>query len=236
MKFTWVPMSMLIGVLVLTSILSIPVQAKSLTGDVQQNSDPAGKPPTKTKRVKPTTVVKTSVPKSTPIPKTSTPKPTNTLVSLTNTVIASGTPMGTGTPADTATALPTYTFSSEINTVVAQLTATSGAVYMTSTSMALTASSTPTSIGAPTSTPNNLEQTATSIVLTTAPIQPTLTISAAAADPSVADQQIPVTSGTPTATKVPGKMFWVLVIGLLIFFILLYLLSKELKKSSNKGK
>jgi hypothetical protein len=139
--------------------------------------------------------------------------------------------MGTVTP------LPTFTFSSDLNTVVSQLTATSGVVNMTSTSAALTASPTPTNIGASTSTPNNLQQTATSIVLTTVPTsaygQPTVTL---LADTSAMSQEIPITSGEPDKAQKPGTMFWILGIGLLFLLLLLYVLNKELRKSSAKSK
>ncbi|MFT3890648.1 MAG: hypothetical protein QM730_03365 [Anaerolineales bacterium] len=225
--------------LVFTSFLSIPVQAKSGVGEIQQSNDPAGKPPTKTKR-----------PKSPP--KTATPKPANTMVAKpTNTAalpmattvapVSTGTLMETGTAVPetgTAVVLPTYTFSSEMNTVVAQLTATSGVVYMTSTSMALTASTTPTNAGAPTSTPNALEQTATSIALTTVPMgafgYPTVTLLADAT--AIEGAQIPVTSGEPANVRVPRKLFWILEVGLLILLLLFYLLNRELKRSSIKSK
>jgi len=92
-------------------------------------------------------------------------------------------------------------------------------------------------MGAPTSTPNNLEQTATSIVLTTVPTsaygQPTATL---LADVSAADQEIPVTSEQPAITQAFPITLWILGIGIPILLILLYLLSRELKRSTAKNK
>jgi hypothetical protein len=237
-KFSWILISLLIGMLVLTSFLSIPVQAKSGAGEIQQSNDPAGKPPTKTKRPKSPPKTATSKPA-----KTAVVRPTNTLALASATPVvpvSTGTLIETGTtvPATgTAVVLPTYTFSSEMNTVVAQLTATSGAVYMTSTSIALTASSTPTTVGAPTSTPNTLEKTATSIALTTVPMggfgYPTATL---LVDVALTDAQIPVTSGEPVNVQAPRRMFWILEVGLLILLFLFYLLNRELKKASHKSK
>lgn len=230
-KFSW--FYLFIGMLITMSILYMPVQAESVnSGEQQYNSNFVGKPPTKVKR-----------PKATPKSKTATPKPANTATKMppthgvtlavpSATLKTSATPIGTNIAPGTS--LPTSTFSSELNTTVAELTSTSGAIYKTSTSAALTASSTPTKVGAPTSTPNHLELTATSIVKTTVPqsvagLTGNLTVSPTS---TKSNNTVPITSDQPEKAQSKARLFGILGVGFVILFLLVYMLRKELKKSS----
>jgi hypothetical protein len=129
-----------------------------------------------------------------------------------------------------------------MNTIVAQQTKTAGASFLTSTSLALTFSPTPTNFGAPTATltftPNASELTASALALTTTPLgEVSQAIVASSPTPSSTPVQIPL-GQTEIPITVTGQKwyYWVaVVVGSAILLSLFYLLYKEWQKPSTRG-
>src|SRR6266498_1807676 len=236
---------LLLGLLILMSMFSFPVQAQTAQPRNEQPNSQFGKPPTNTKKAK-------SPPRKTATPRpanTATKAPTrqNTAVPTSSTSVSQPTEMNTtGTPASTSNVPATSAVYSAtptpqgMNTIVAQQTKTAGASFLTSTSLALTFSPTPTNFGAPTATltftPNALELTATALALstpladaspTTATFSPTPTTVILLA---VSRPEIPVTA------KGLNLYIWIAAIaGGVVLLTLFYLLYKEWSRFSTRG-
>lgn len=239
------PLYLLLGMLVIMSIISFPVQAQSAQPRNEQPNNAYGKPPTHTRKTK------------SPPRKTATPRPAstatrvsagqNTSVPTSSTFASQPTEMNTtGTPVSTSNVPATTAIYSAtptpqgMNTIAAQQTKTAGASFMTSTSLALTFSPTPTNFGAPTATltftPNASELTGTALALSTTPlVQASSTIATSSPTPTIA--QIPVSRPEIPVTAQGSKWYtWVAtIIGSAILLTLFYLMFREWKRSTTRS-
>lgn len=245
-----------LGMLIIMGILSVPAQAKTVHSGNEQVSgigEFVGKPPTKTKNAK-----STSVPKKTATPKpantatkvptrqnTSIPPTSSTSISLPTQIGTAGTPVSTlNVPATLSTSVtsaysPTPT-ALGMSTVAAHQTETAGASFLTSTALAHAYSPTPTNFGASTPTatftPNATEHAATFVALTTTPLREG-SQSAATSSPTLSPTavQAPVNFNSTPAIPAGQKMYWIIGVSAVILLSLFYLAYKEWKKYSMKS-